>query len=110
ATTSTSSRASSSRLPPAPMALGTSTRFLLVATRAPDRRLQIALRIRVLQVGPQPQDRQDTGPDRAADASRPRRRDHRTRNLLQCKCPLALRDNWRQRSTSVAFGAKRTLS
>src|SRR6516162_6221586 len=40
ATTSTSSRASSSRLPPAPMTLGTSTRFLLVATRAPDRRMQ----------------------------------------------------------------------
>jgi hypothetical protein len=35
ATTSTSSRASSSRLPPAPMALGTSTRLLLVATRPP---------------------------------------------------------------------------
>src|SRR5215470_5515225 len=40
ATTSTSSRASSSRLPPAPMTLGTSIRFLLVATRAPDRRMQ----------------------------------------------------------------------
>src|SRR5262245_12670034 len=40
ATTSTSSRASSSRLPPAPMTLGTSTRFLLVATRVPDRRMQ----------------------------------------------------------------------
>src|SRR5262249_29398972 len=40
ATTSTSSRASSSRLPPALMTLGTSTRFLLVATRAPDRRMQ----------------------------------------------------------------------
>src|SRR5215467_9652321 len=40
ATISTSSRASSSRLPPAPMTLGTSTRFLLVATRAPDRRMQ----------------------------------------------------------------------
>src|SRR5262245_14739298 len=38
ATTSTSSRASSSRLPPAPMTLGTS--FLLVATRVPDRRMQ----------------------------------------------------------------------
>ena len=40
ATTSTSSRASSSRLPPAPMTLGTSTRFMLVATCAPDRRMQ----------------------------------------------------------------------
>src|SRR6476661_1314015 len=40
ATTSTSSRASSSRQPPAPMTLGTSTRFLLVATRVPDRRMQ----------------------------------------------------------------------
>src|SRR5438128_2917285 len=40
ATTSTSSRASSSRLPPAPMTPGTSTRFLLVATRVPDRRMQ----------------------------------------------------------------------
>src|SRR5262245_37393773 len=40
ATTSTSSRASSSRLPPAPMTPGTSSRFLLVATRAPDRRMQ----------------------------------------------------------------------
>src|SRR5262249_16227164 len=39
ATTSTSSRASSSRLPPALMTLGTSTRFLLVAMRAPDRRM-----------------------------------------------------------------------
>src|SRR6516165_8957121 len=39
-TTSTSSRASSSRLPPPPITLGTSTRFLLVATRAPDRRMQ----------------------------------------------------------------------
>src|SRR5262249_16321854 len=39
ATTSTSSRASSSRLPPAPMTLGTSTRFLLVVTRVPDRRM-----------------------------------------------------------------------
>src|SRR6516165_7440914 len=36
ATTSTSSCASSSRLPPAPMTLGTSIRFLLVARRAPD--------------------------------------------------------------------------
>jgi len=34
------------------MTLGTSTRFLLVATCAPDRRNAIALRIRVLQAEP----------------------------------------------------------
>src|SRR5262249_43279044 len=52
ATTSTSSRASSSRLPPAPMTLGTSTRFLLLATRVPRPENAIALRIRLLQADP----------------------------------------------------------
>jgi hypothetical protein len=41
-----------SRLPPAPMMLGTSNRFLLVARRGPPTEERIALRVRVLQAEP----------------------------------------------------------
>src|SRR5262249_32285922 len=96
ATTSTSSRALSSCLPPAPMTLGTSTRFLLVATRAPDRRMQSHSGYAYYKPSPR------------TSSKTSHRRDHRIRNLLQCKCPLMAPSRHVETScVMAAFGGQR---
>src|SRR5262249_59582622 len=96
ATTSMSSRALSSCLPPAPMTLGTSTRFLLVATRAPDRRMQSHSGYAYYKPSP-PDKFEDLAPTRSSN----------TKSAAMQMSAYGTKPTCRDKSRMAAFGGQR---